>query len=112
MSFRRHGNSNSYQGSPNIYSGRENGIKIKVSLTIVTVFLVCHLPRIFSDVQEIVCNIQLSLDDAKRAKVSFCGNIKQNYLGSKKKFIYYSVGWNIGQSPILQGTVSFTSILQ
>ena len=53
-------------------------IKIKVSLTIVTVFLVCHLPRIFSDVQEIICNFQLSLDEVNRAKVSFCGNIIPN----------------------------------
>ena len=77
MSFRRHVNSNSYQVVPNVYSGREYVIKTKVSLTIVTVFLVCHLPRIFSDVQEIVCNIQFSLDEAKRAKVSFWENIKQ-----------------------------------
>ena len=62
MSFRRHGSSN---------SGREQMIKIKVSFTIVTVFLVCHLPRIFSDVQEIICNIRLSLDEAKRTKVTF-----------------------------------------
>ena len=77
MSFRRHVNSNSYRVVPNVYSGQEYVIKIKVSLTIVTVFLVCHLPRIFSDVQEIVCNIQFSLDEAKRAKVSFWENIKQ-----------------------------------
>ena len=77
MSFRRHVNSNSYRVVPNVYSGQEYVIKIKVSLTIVTVFLVCHLPRIFSDVQEIVCNIQFSLDEAKRAKVSFWENIQQ-----------------------------------
>ena len=72
MSFRRciDSLSHSYPGVQNVYSGQEYMIKIKVSLTIVTVFLVCHLPRIFSDVQEIVCNIQFSLDEAKRAKVS------------------------------------------
>ena len=75
MSFRRHVNSNSYRVVPNVYSGQEYVIKIKVSLTIVTVFLVCHLPRIFTDIQEIVCNIQLSQDEAKRLKVSFCANI-------------------------------------
>ena len=74
MSFRIHVNSNTYQEGPNVYSGREYMIKTKVSLTIVTVFLICHLPRIFTDVQEIVCNIQLSQDDAKRAKVSFFRN--------------------------------------
>ena len=79
-SFRRHVNPNSYQGGPDIYSGQEYVIKIKVSLTIVTVFLVCHLPRIFSDVQEIVCNFQLSMDEANRAKVSICGSIITNYL--------------------------------
>ena len=66
MSFRRHGSSN---------SGREQMIKIKVSFTIVTVFLVCHLPRIFTDIQEIVCNTQFSQDEAKRLKVSICANI-------------------------------------
>ena len=50
-------------------------IKIKVLLTIVTVFLVCHLPRIFTDIQEIVCNTQFSQDEAKRLKVSICANI-------------------------------------
>ena len=81
ISFRRHVkfvNSSAYQGGPNVYSGEEQLIKIKVSLTIVTVFLVCHLPRIFTDVQEIVCNVQLSLDEAKRLEVSFCGNIITN----------------------------------
>ena len=83
ISFRRHVkfvNSSTHQGGPNVYSGREHVIKIKVSLTIVTVFLVCHLPRIFTDVQEIVCNIQLSLDEAKRLKVNICGNIITNCL--------------------------------
>ena len=78
ISFRRHVkfvNSSTYQGGPNVYSGQEHMIKIKVLLTIVTVFLVCHLPRIFTDIQEIVCNIQLSQDEAKRLKVSFCANI-------------------------------------
>ena len=78
MSFRRRVDSHSYLGVQNVYSGQEYMIKIKVSLTIVTVFLVCHLPRIFSDVQEIICNFQLSLDEVNRAKVSFCGNIKPN----------------------------------
>ena len=73
MSFQRHGNSNSYHRG----LGREQMIKIKVSFTIVIVFLICHLPRIFSDVQEIVCNIQFSLDEAKRAKVSIGEDIKQ-----------------------------------
>ena len=76
MSFRIHVNSNAYQEGPNVYSGREYMIKTKVSLTIVTVFLICHLPRIFTDVQEIVCNIQLSQDDAKRAKASLFRNKK------------------------------------
>ena len=71
MSFRRRVDSHSYLGVQNVSSGQEYMIKIKVSLTIVTVFLVCHLPRIFSDVQEIICNIQLSLDEAKRTKVTF-----------------------------------------
>ena len=78
MSFRRRVDSHSYLGVQNVYSGQEYMIKIKVSLTIVTVFLVCHLPRIFSDVQEIICNFQLSLDEVNRAKVSFCGNTKPN----------------------------------
>ena len=59
--------------------------KIKVLLTIVTVFLVCHFPRIYTDVQELVCNIQLSLDEAKRLKVNICGNIITNCL---LKFIF------------------------
>ena len=80
MSFRRRIDSHSYLGVQNVYSGQEYMIKIKVSLTIVTVFLVCHLPRIFSDVQEIVCNFQLSMDEANRAKVSICGSIITNYL--------------------------------
>ena len=75
MSFRRRIDSHSYLGVQNVYSGQEHMIKIKVLLTIVTVFLVCHLPRIFTDIQEIVCNIQFSQDEAKRLKVSFCANI-------------------------------------
>ena len=80
MSFRIHLNSNAYQEGPNVYSGREYMIKTKVSLTIVTVFLICHLPRIFTDVQEIVCGygIQVSLDEGKILKVSLCGNIITN----------------------------------
>ena len=84
MSFRRHVISNSYQGGPNAYSGQEYVIKIKVSLTIVTVFLVCHLPRIFSDVQEIVCNFQLSLNEGDREKVSLSGKIITNYFSHQK----------------------------
>ena len=82
MSFRRHVNA-----SPNVYSGCEYVKKIKVSLTIVTVFLVCHLPRIFSDVQEIVCNSQLSLDEEKRAKVSFF-KLNNTLFSYKKCFIF------------------------
>ena len=80
ISFRRRVKfvkSNSYQSGSNVYSGQEFMTKIKVLLTIVTVFLVCHLPRIYTDVQELVCNIELSLDEAKRAKVSFCENLIQ-----------------------------------
>ena len=84
MSFRIHVNSNAYQGGPNAYSGQEYVIKIKVSLTIVTVFLVCHLPRIFSDVQEIVCNFQLSLNEGDREKVSLSGKIITNYFSHQK----------------------------
>ena len=81
ISFRRHVkfvNSSSNLGGPN--PGQEYMIKIKVLLTIVTVFLVCHLPRIFTDIQEIVCGygIQVSLDEGKILKVSLCGNIITN----------------------------------